>query len=248
VDYRNLTNVLGVLRLVNAIGPNRTGVQLLAEMAKNSGMVAGDAALMEMARQILQEIEQAHAAIVNSGMDPESRHGVEKALERLRSAFALAGVTSQLGTKVGDVAGAISNFTILLRGSGIEPNANTPPEAVELAEELEKLMQAFNEAGVDPAIKELCKQHLQVLATMLRHLPIFGLDAAMTTYFELLLKLKRAETQGTPEQKKAIKPLSAKIDGLKKNLMALDAIWNVGSALLTHGKTGAQLLGLLPPS
>jgi hypothetical protein len=249
VDSRSLSNVLAVLRFVKSKNPNTSGVDLLSALAvETTRMQPSQAAVMKMAAQIIDQAEDARVVITNSSLDEEAKHGVQVALDRVANAFSLQKITGAPYQTIGDVAGAISNLVILLSASGFQTATVTPPEASDLAKEVEELMNSFGDAALDPLVRATAQQHLQILATMLRHLPIFGMEAAMATYFELMLKVKRADANTSDEQKEAAKPFMEKIGALGDGISKTEKAWTAGARLIGHAKSAAVLFGLLPPS
>jgi hypothetical protein len=210
-------------------------------------MEPSQAAVARVASYLIEQVDEAKLVIANSQLADEAKHGVQDSLFKVATAFSLAGINGAPKQYVPDVAGAISNLVILLSASGIETQARTPKEAEDLAKEVEGLIQAFDDPGLDPVVRDLGKQHLQILATMLRHVSIFGVEAAMATYFELVIKVRRADANTTPEQKAATSPLMDKINGWGKALTALDKAYNQGARWFARGKIGLALLGFIDP-
>ena len=248
MDYQSLTNVLAVLRYVKSKGPNHTGVDLLRMLALETKAHPSDSAVARMASQIIEQIEDAEIVIGLSQLDDEAKHGVQASLNKVSNAFSLKQLNNNTQGVIGDVSAAISNLVILLSASGVKTTTQPPTEATDLAAEVEKLIAEFDNGALDPLVRETAKQHLQILATMLRHLPIFGVEAAMATYFELILKVKAADSATTEVQKKAAKPLMEKIGAFAEGLKKTNEAAKSGVGLIGHAKSAAVLFGLLPPS
>jgi hypothetical protein len=237
--------VLGILRLIREANPNHTAAQLIQEWAGDKAVIS-QSAILKVASYVTEQVDEAKVIIANSDIDPESRHGVDKALEGLTNAFSLGNLGAHPRQKMGDVSVAISSVKILLQSGGLSVGSETPEDAVELAKQVEELMNAFNDGDLDPNVREIAKRHLQILATMLRHLPIFGLEAAMTTYFELVLRVKRANEASGASQKAAAKPLLERIKSVGATMKSWDDMWTVAVKWIGIGKAGAKLLGLYP--
>ena len=248
VDYRSLSNVLAILRLIKTHGEAESGIALIRKWAAGTNVVVSETAIIRTAGYIIEQVEEAKTVIHQSQLADEAKHGVQESLDGLASAFSLAGMHSASNSHIRNLSGAIANFVILLSASGVETQPQPPEEAIDLAKEVEDLMPEFDSPDLDPVVRELAKRHLQILATMLRHVPVFGLEAALATYFELVLKVRRADANTGEKQKKAVEPLMDKINGWQQKLAALDKAWNQGARWLTRGKSGLALLGFIDPS
>ena len=95
-------------------------------------------------------------------------------------------------------------------------------------------------------VRDVAKKHLATLSTLLRHIPIFGLEASLLAYFELITKLRRADSQTTPEAKAALDPLMEKVKTWGGRLSTIDEIVNKGANLIERAKGMAPLLQYLP--
>lgn len=247
MDYRSLSNALAVFRAIKLADGNWTPAQLIHQIASaDQNTTTRQTATLKIASYILEQIEEAKAVIAASGLDEEAKEGVNQSLIQLGNAFSLGGLNTQMQSTIQNVPGAISSIVILLSASGIETNTHAPQEAVELASQVEGLMGDFESDALDPLVRDLARQHLQILATLLRHIPVFGLEAAMASYFELVIKIRRADANTSEEQKKAVEPLMEKLNGLQKGLGTLDKIWNEGARWIARGKVGLALLGFIP--
>jgi len=141
----------------------------------------------------------------------------------------------------------IANFAILLEAAGVRSNHAVPVEALNLAKDVEELTAAFDDAALDPVVRDIAKRHLTVLATLLRHMPIFGMEAALATYFELVVRLRRASTNTSEESQKAAKPLMERLQNLREAFEAVDKVWNIGVRWIGAAKgVGGLLLTYIP--
>lgn len=247
MDHRSLANILAILRWVKQ-HEAMTGADILRSLATEMGMVLNESAVARLASQVIELAADAELVISNSQLDPEAKHGVQVTLGKVSKAFSLPQINAQCSAVVGDVPAAISNLVILLSASGVKTTPDAPQEAIDLAKEIEEFMSAFEDGALDPLVRETAKQHLQILATMLRHLTVFGIEAAMATYFELLLKMKAADASTTKDQKAAAKPIMERIGGFMEGLKKADEASKAGIGLIGHAKSAAVLFGLLPPN
>lgn len=244
MDHQSLTNVLGILRVVKA-NPNKVGADVIRVWV---GLGEKESAILKVASFIIEQVQTAQTVINNSHLNPEAKEGVLDTLGKMAAAFSLKGLASHTAATIGNVPGAISNFAILLSAMGIEMEPSVPDEATELAKEVETLMAQFDDGDLDPIVREMAKRHLATLATLLRHIPIFGLEAAMTTYFEMIMRLRRADANTSDKSQEKMTPLFQHLENWWGRLQALDKIWNVGARWVGHADKAMHLLNYSPHS
>ena len=95
-------------------------------------------------------------------------------------------------------------------------------------------------------VRDVAKRHLVILSTLLRHVPVFGLEGALATYFELVLKIRRTDAHTTPTAQAKLDPLFNKVKTWGERLGVLDKAWNSGSRLLEHAGKAQDLLQYIP--
>lgn len=243
VDQQPLVNVLGILRLLRA-GEGRPTLDLIANWTDRP--VVGQSELLRIAAYVFDQVEAASTVIESSQLGDEAKMGIRRSLDGLRNAFALPHLSGPAVNQIGDIGGAIANFVILLSAMHIETDPQSAQEAEDLAKEVDALRDAFNDEGLDPLVRSTAKKHLEILATLLRHIPVFGLEAALVTYFELITKLRRADIHTSEKSKSKLNPLFDRINEWGKRLKAMDDTWNSGARWVSRaGKAGGELLTYL---
>lgn len=244
MDNQSLSNVLGILRLVRDANPNLTGIQMIQSWA---GEKIPESGVLKVAAYVNEQAAEALTVIMNSQMPDEAKRGILEALSGVQKAFSLNQLSTQPLQHVKSVTSAVSNLVMILSIAQIDVEPQPPDEAKGLAEQVEELISQFDNGALDPVVREVAKQHLQTLATLLRHVHIFGLEAAWATYFELLAKLRRAEASSTPESKKESKPLSETIKSWANTFKSLDSICNAGGRMIGRAKTVGGLISYFSP-
>jgi hypothetical protein len=232
---------LGILRLLKA---GQDGVSALTAVRAWAG-VSDNAAIMKVAAYVIEQADLARTVIANSALAEEAKVGVLTTIDGVSNAFSLGEVNTSWKNHIRDVSAAIANLVILLSALGINTNPETPAEAIDLIKEIETMMASFDDTTLDPAVRDIGKRHMAVLATLLRHIPIFGLEAALTTYFELVMKLRRADIGTTEASHTKLQSLFAGMKNWGDRLGSLDRLWNSGAKLIEHAESSG-LLTYLP--
>ncbi len=230
MDTQPLVNALAILRLVRSGGESITARKLIHQLV---GAQTSASIELKVAAYMIDQLDLARSVIENSKLSVEARAGIDKTLAGLQSAFELRGMSNGVYQHVPDPASAISNFVILLSFAGVDERG-TPEEANDLAQDVDDAIKSFFAADIDPLARDIAVKHLTALATLLRHIPIFGLEAAMSTYFELMARLRRAEAGASPESRAASSPIWETLKSWGERFDAIDKVWNVGARALEH--------------
>lgn len=238
MDGRSIGNILELLRSISRMDDKLAARDVLKEW-----FGPDDAATCYAAAQIIEQAQLAAAVIANSQLEPEAKSGLIQVLKGVQNAFSLHGLNSAWPSNLGNVVTSISMLGMLVSFTGGQTApASKPKELQELVDEIADVMFAFDSSEIDPIVKNVCRRHLQILSTLLQHVPIFGVEAAMASYFELLMKIRRAEVGESAGSAKATAPLWEKIKTWGERLGSIDKIVNAGAKLLEKGEKVAGLL------
>lgn len=210
------------------------------------GKPVDDVALLKSAAYICEQCALASVVIDNSQLSKEAKSGITVNINGLARAFSLAHINSATSASVKDVNGAITNLVILLSALGLEADRPNPPEANDLVADIADMMAAFENFEIDPAVRDVAKRHLQTLSTLLQNVPIFGLEAALSAYFEMVTRLRRADIDTSEKSHAKVVDLFDKIKSWGDKLSTLDKTWNAGAKLLGHADKAQGLLEYLP--
>lgn len=245
MDHQSLRNVLGILRLTKD-SSSRSAVDLIREWTGGAGKE--ETSVLRVAAYIQEQVSNARTVISASQLSEEAKLGVQITLDGLQNAFSLNYITTSPANHLGNVAASISNLVILLdfvQG----PSRQAPPkEAEELVDEVAELLDLFDDVELDPVVRDTAKRHLAILSTLLQHIPIFGVEAALVTYFELMMKVRRADVGTSDASRAKLNPLWEKMQTWGERLGTIDKLWNTGARLLGHAKNAQELLSYLPES
>lgn len=242
MDSQSLANVLSLLRLIKADQSGRNAIDLINSWA---GMPIPESTVLKIASYLSEQIESAQIVIRNSQLSEEAKEGLLATLERMRAAYSISGMQSPPRNHISDVASAVSNFAILLSAINVSSGPETPQEAKDIIKDINELMGAFEDEAIDPILRDVAKKHLATLSTLLQHVPIFGIEAALTAYFDMVMKLRRAETKAGPATKGKMDKLWGELKKMSDRLGVLDKLFNQGARALEKANESG-LLEYLP--
>jgi hypothetical protein len=92
----------------------------------------------------------------------------------------------------------------------------------------------------------VAEKHLIILATFLRHIPVFGLEGAMTSYLEMMTRIRRAEVGASPAAKAKFEPVWSAMTRWSERIGAVDKVWNAGARVMHHADKASGLLEYVP--
>lgn len=260
MDDQSLRNVLVIYRkIVELNAPNFTPCtahQFIMHLADGydprrtrdaQELLLGASAVARIAAYIIDQCQAAKNVIENSALDEEAKSGVIVGLNDLARAFSIENLNGQINV-VHQAPGYISNLVILLSAAGIPTRAEIPKEAIDLAQEIDEFTKSFNDPQLDPVVREIALKHMAVLSTLIRHIPVFGLEAAITAYFELMMKLRRADSKSSEASKGALDRVIDTVKGWGERMEKVDKAMNAGANLLSRAEGLTPLLSYLPIS
>ncbi|WP_147454257.1 hypothetical protein [Sphingomonas sp. PP-F2F-G114-C0414] len=145
----------------------------------------------------------------------------------------------------------VGYISMALLAVGAQPKVEHIPEADDLASEIDNFSASIDWSGVDPAVVEILKKKMAALATLLRHIPVFGMEAALETYWSLVFSVSRAKADAVApkEASKADEPkksLLVKLGEWLSRLTQIDQALEAGTKLIEHAGDAAKLLEHLP--
>ena len=238
-----ITNVLNLLRLVkNTNMPGNAVVDHLRSWCGDDGAMQ-----LRIAFYIIEQCDEACTLITLSTLDEEATAGLTQTARALKSAFLYTSFSNAMNNYLPQIDGSISSFAILnsVVSSGIAPSQDANLQ--ELVVEVEKVSALFDEDGIDPLVKATAQRHLHVLLTLLRNVDALGLDAAMSAYSELVIRLRRAETTASADSREKTSTIWVTVKQWQDRFASIDAAVNTGASLLQHAQTiGHTLIGFLP--
>jgi len=243
MDDRSLRCILEILRKLQSQSHNMISAQFIELMA---GSPVDPATTLRIASYILELISQARSVIDNSNLVDEAKAGVIAALSALEAQFNIRAMGSAINQIQPNLPGYISNFVILLSAAGLPTSETIPDEAKELADEIDEFSGSFDDVQLDPVVRDIAKKHMAVLSTLIRHIPVFGLEAALTSYFELVAKLRRADSKSTDESKRKLDGMMEQVKKWGERLKSLDDMITTGANLLDRAHVAAPLLQYIP--
>lgn len=242
MDHQSLLNILGVFRLLKATNTGHSAVTIVRQMVQTTER---DSEVLKIASHIVEQGCLAKTVIENSKLDPEAKSGVVAAIDQVINAFSVEGMNSAWSSHVRNVEGGISNLVILLSAMQL-PTASEPPELGKLLADIAEMVELFETTSLDPAVRDVGLRHILILQTLLTNIVLFGAEAALTTYFELIMKLRRTDAGASNAAQRSFDPLFDKIKEWGPSLYEIDKAMNNKARLVADLSKPMDVLEYVP--
>lgn|GEM_PF-2193612 len=243
MDDQSLRNILSILRYIQSMQREQSASQFLVKISEGK---QSSGSMARMCANLQDQFDQARAVIVNSQLVDEAKAGIISAIDALSYTFSVGSIQTTWSNLYDSIPGYISNLVILLSAAGLPSQSDAPSEAVDFAREVDEFVVRFEDDALDPVVRDIAKKHMVILATLIRHVPIFGLEAALSTYFDLVLKLRRADSQSSEQSKGALDRLIGTVTTWGERIQSLDKMMNAGANLIDRAKPAGHLLQYIP--
>jgi hypothetical protein len=239
LNAKALLNVLALLRTIKAHPEHAQGLSLLQYWSATDH---AEPVVLRLSAYTQEQCDEGIRWVNDSGLPDEAKAGLLQTLNGLKAAFAIANVQNALAHYLPQIDSAIAQFSLLTAGLGLQ-QPNKPSELDDLIREIEEVLTSFGDGSVDAAVADTARKHLQVLLTLLRNVEILGVDAALAAYFELVVRLRRAESHASPPTREKLKALWPKIEQWTGRLTIIEKALESGTTLFGKaGDFGQQLL------
>lgn len=261
MDDQSLKNVLAIYRLISGelkndqIG-NYTALRFIEFLAsgqkRRDFLQRGESPKIDQvlasktSSYLLDQFNQANAVIDASQLVDEAKSGVRNAINALINAFQIGNLNNSIENFNHTAPGYISNLVILLSAAGLMLQDAELDEALNLAKEVEELIEKFDDPALDPVVREIAKKHLATLAMLLRHIPIFGLESAMQAYFELMMKLRRANSKSSTKSQNNMSSVLEILKSWGDRIKSLDEYYNSSANMIDRAGNVIPLLQYIP--
>ena len=237
-----ISNVLNILRLVKASAAELHGHPASGFITKWAGAALTEPATLRICAYVQDQCDGALELINQSSHTEEEKAGLCQTVQALRNGFSIQHIQSPLMNQLPQLDASISFFSILQSSINLSSMSSDIDELHILIEEVESLINLFDDPDIDPIVKTTAKKHLHVLLTLLRNVDAFGVDAAMAAYAELVIRLRRVDSSASETARAKVAKIWPIIEKWVGRLAIIDKATNSGQALLEHAHGLSQLI------
>lgn len=235
-------NMLGLLRLIKKTHAPGEGQAALTYLQTWADAVVTAQQSLRIAAYILDQASGAESLIIGSSLDDEAKAGLIQTTTAIKSAFSLLGLQQAVNAHLPALDAAISNFAILSSATGASAKIKNTTELDSLLVDVDVMIQSVKSSAMDPIVRDTAIRHLVILRTLLGSVDALGIDSAMAAYFELVIRLRRAEGAASATTKTEVKGIWASIEKWAGRLNLIDKAINDGSGFLSHFESMPSLL------
>lgn len=246
MDDQSLRNILFLYRHLRNGPQHQQQETAVAAIGRLVGDKVAGSSILKVAAYLVEQTSLAKIVIDKSRLSPEAKQGILANISGLSRAFSLENINKPWRQSTEDIGGAITNLVILLSSIGVDADITNPDDANALAADVRSMMTKFEDGDIDPDVRDVAARHLQILVVLLENLPIFGIEAAMSIYFEMVVRLRRADIGASEASHSKTSSMFDKIKTWGERLNSIDGVWNAGARLLGHADKAQGLLHYIP--
>lgn len=235
-----ISNVLNILRLLKS--PELNGHPAVNFINSWAGVEVSEPVALRVCAYVQDQCDGALSIIGQSHLADEAKTGLNQTVHALRHAFSIGQLGAAVISHLPQLDASISSFAILESVSNISRAPEDLSELVELIGEIEKIAAAFEDAGIDPLVRDTAKKHLHVLLTLLKNVDALGVDAAMVAYAELVIRLRRVDATASETARAKTAKVWPVIEKWLGRLAIIDKALNSGQGLLEQAHGLGQVL------
>ena len=232
-------NVLSLLRLLRNGDKNHSAMSYVIQWIAKEDQT--HAQIMRICTYVLDQVAGARFVIVGSQLSDEAKNGLLETTDAIMNAFSIGGMQSPVHNYIPALDAAISNFAILASATGMVEFI-VPQELTELIAEVERVATLFDTDDFDPIVRETAKRHMAVLLTMLNNVESLGVDAAVSAYYDLVIRLRRATTASSNAAGEKVAALWPEVERWAGRLAIIEQAVNSAGGLLAHFQAVPTLL------
>ncbi len=159
----------------------------------------GERHVARVCANIADLVDAADALIGSANISERAKTGLLQTTSGIRNAFYYPNVvhSGSVSNHLPALDAQITGFSLLTSAYRIEQPPK-PPEVDDLVADVDAMIVAFKHNSLDPVVSGVARRHLTLLATMLRHIEVFGVTSALATYYEMMLRLRDAGEASSP--------------------------------------------------
>lgn len=195
---------------------------------------------------LVEATEEAELELENEPrLDAEDKVALLDGIKRTRNALLPQSMNTQVEALFQNALSATaSQFSLVasLIGDASVETASSVPELHDILNEILSVREAIKESELDSRTKRIVGDNVAAFEMFLRHIDLFGFDAAYAAYMDMFTRLRREHAKGAASAK-VIAGFWPQIRNWSSKLKDIDELINAGRRLLEHGKDVAGLLG-----
>ncbi len=213
-------------------------------------LAATDALANEQAVKVLgillHEIAGAADYLATTDLSADMKNGLNATLVALANTFSPEQLNSNLMNFLPSVEVSIGAFAMIQQFAGLPDQPTSSTELDALLADMATTRASIESSDFAEIIKSTAIKHMSILETMLRNIDIVGVDAALSAYYDLIIRLRR-ETTGSPDPGGHIARIWGEVEKWAGRLEILEQIYTHGQTLIEGAEKVIHVLPHLPP-
>ncbi len=237
-----LRYVLGLLRRIKSGSELNVGHTAMQHAAT---WVAGGEqdAVFKLIIALQQNLSEARDVIRKSRLSEEAQLGLLSTIDGLIVAFSLPQLGSPIQSHLPAIDSSITNFAVITSAIDFEISDQFKAERDSFVVELEKFLEEMADFAIDERLKDTARRQISLLIALLKNAEAVGVEAALTSYWELVIKVRNRSVGSDEAQEGDKSKLWDAITSWSERLDSLSKIYDVGEKLLPYVDKIPQITG-----
>ena len=198
----SLTNVLAILRQFKTTADLNLEYPTLEFMKRWAG-TDDNLTIGRFLVSVQENVQNAQMIVARSRLTDEAKTGLLSTISSLTEAFSVGGLQNPVKAYIPSLDSAITNFAIVTSSLDIDVSTDALNDILKFTEELDEFLDSIHEFDLSDSLRETASRHILVLAAMLRNVQAVGFDAALASYYEMLLALRKERPAEPDNESKA---------------------------------------------
>jgi hypothetical protein len=238
---QSLAYVLGVLRRFKSTAGMSVGNTTLDYIQKWVGG-SNAAAVAKVQISVLENTKIASSVVTNSRLSEEAKIGLLHTLAQMETMFSAGQITGSVQAYFPALDSAITNFAIVTSHIQASVSAESIEAAKNLASEIDDLISQIDSLSSDQVQREICRRHLNALSGLLKNIDAFGVDTALSAYYDMILSLRKDLRTQTEDSSNG-DGIWAKIKSIGGKLKDLNDLVETGAKILPYVDDLPKMIG-----
>jgi hypothetical protein len=236
--------VLGLLRRLKSTSDLTRGnsAQQYVEVWARGG---GQEAQFRILITIQQNLVEARQVIEASGLSDEAKGGLYATIDSLIATFAIGNFQGAVSNYLLDLDTAITIFSVITSAIDFDVPEQFVTERDELVNDLNLFIEELASLDVDERLRDTARRQVSLLIALLRNAEAIGVEAALASYYEMVIKLRNRSAANPDSQSEGKSKFWSTIKSWSDRLDSLSKIYDIGQRLLPHVDKIPQIPGFL---
>ena len=224
--------VLGLLRRLKSgseCGMGHSALNHVEHWARGGGQEAQFKLLIA----IQSNLQEARETVERSGLLDEAKAGLFATIDTLVAAFSVGGMTNAVSNYVRDIDQSLTIFAFVTSAMQFDVPEEFVHERDALIDDLKLFIGELSNLDLDDRLRDAARRQISLIIALLKNAEAVGVEAALASYYEMVIKLRNRFAQENDEGEDSSKFWST-VRSWSERFDSLSKLYDVAQRLLPH--------------